>query len=355
MSKSAEVFISWSGDTSKRIAEELGRWLPLVVESPRLWLSSRDIPDGARWSRELFQSLERSQCGVLVLTPNNVNSTWMLFEAGALSKNLDEGRVIPFLCGIKPSQLQGPLAHFQAVTSEESGVRSLVHSINSFCPEPASESIITSRFDAFWPKFNTFLSTVDISSDTPASLARADSPTMERLENRLAEAMDMIRDLAAGLNTATRVESGTESTDTSELSKLEGAWTFSPSGSHAYARMIDGDLRVPYCFRSNDRLVGEYYGWTRTGDYWLCRFRWFDRQIHGFGLYRQVSADKLEGTWWGDYVGDPTSIEEIEKIVNNVESFKGGTPLTWRRRHEYEIPSWASDFWDRLVTERETG
>ncbi|WP_257721520.1 hypothetical protein [Chryseobacterium sp. IHB B 17019] len=42
------IFISWSGDTSKQIAEELKNWLPLVIQSANPFYTPSDIEPGQR-------------------------------------------------------------------------------------------------------------------------------------------------------------------------------------------------------------------------------------------------------------------------------------------------------------------
>jgi len=89
------VFISWSGEHSGEVAKALQQWLPRVLQAVRPWLSSASIDPGARWSDEVAGALEELNFGILCLTPENLTSAWLLFEAGALSKTVSESRVVP--------------------------------------------------------------------------------------------------------------------------------------------------------------------------------------------------------------------------------------------------------------------
>jgi predicted nucleotide-binding protein len=83
-------------------------------------MSSHDIEKGERWLSTIFKSLEDINFGVVVLTPDNFNAPWILFEAGALSKNLTKARVVPILCGVSDSDLsKNPLSSFQYIKNEK--------------------------------------------------------------------------------------------------------------------------------------------------------------------------------------------------------------------------------------------
>ena len=108
-----KVFISWSGETSKAVAETLHDWIPNVIQAVKPWISSENIDKGARWSADMAKQLGETRVGVICLTPDNLEEPWILFEAGALSKTLEQTYVCPYLFGVKPSNLKGPLFNFK--------------------------------------------------------------------------------------------------------------------------------------------------------------------------------------------------------------------------------------------------
>jgi hypothetical protein len=90
-----KVFISWSGERSRAVAEALWEWLPNVIQTVNPWVSLADIEKGARWSTEIASQLETCCVGLICLTPENLSAPWLLFEAGAISKTLDKAFVCP--------------------------------------------------------------------------------------------------------------------------------------------------------------------------------------------------------------------------------------------------------------------
>src|SRR5262245_27921646 len=121
-----KVFISWSGDRSKRAAEALRDWLPNVIQNTQPWMSGEDLDAGTRWGKEIDEELESANFGILCITPENAGSPWINYEAGALAKSVTVGRVVPYLIGMtRIAELpSGPLSRFQAklAASETSDV-----------------------------------------------------------------------------------------------------------------------------------------------------------------------------------------------------------------------------------------
>jgi hypothetical protein len=132
-----DVFISWSGPTSRRIAEILHDWLPDTIQALRPWISTDDIDKGTRWSAEVATKLQSVSAGIICLTPDNVHAQWLHFEAGALAKTLERTHVCPYLFQLRPSDVSGPLAQFQLTTATKDDTLKLVKTLNKAQGGPA--------------------------------------------------------------------------------------------------------------------------------------------------------------------------------------------------------------------------
>jgi hypothetical protein len=131
-----KIFLSWSGETSHRVAGALHCWLPYILQSLRPFISSTDISKGARWGDTLAAELQDTQYGIICITPYNIRKPWMNFEAGALSKIVDRSYVSPFLFRVERSSITGPLSQFQSTLYSEEDVFNLISSINSRLEPP---------------------------------------------------------------------------------------------------------------------------------------------------------------------------------------------------------------------------
>lgn len=108
---SMRVFISWSGagghDGSRKVAEALGEYLEAVVQGCGPWVSSSDMKPGDRWSAVIGEQLNETDFGIICLTRHCLAAPWILFEAGALSKSITTGVVVPYLIGLDAAALTG--------------------------------------------------------------------------------------------------------------------------------------------------------------------------------------------------------------------------------------------------------
>jgi len=124
-----KVFISWSGKKSELAAKELCTWLSYIFQSIEFWMSKDSIPAGSRWYNVLSSTLEQIDFGIVVLTKENLKSPWIFFEAGAISKTIEDSKLIPFLVDIDKSDLSGPLSFFQVLGMKKAWKRSSINGI----------------------------------------------------------------------------------------------------------------------------------------------------------------------------------------------------------------------------------
>ena len=144
-----KVFISFSGQLSKAIAEILHAWLRRIIQAVEPFVSS-DIAKGDAWFLRLFQELNQSNAGIICVTRENVSSGWLLFEAGALARHVDRSRVCTLLINLTEWELQPPLSGFQATTLEKQDILRLVKTINNVTETMLNERLLEEVFEKYW-------------------------------------------------------------------------------------------------------------------------------------------------------------------------------------------------------------
>jgi hypothetical protein len=129
------VFVCWSGDRSKAIAEALKSLLEDVFPSlaprphePDPVFLSKDIEKGAEWFQAIRAGLDASQAGIVVLTHENTRNPWIHFEAGALATRLAAGHAadtpatISQIAGAALGDIEGAPRSWPAVLGAASSV-----------------------------------------------------------------------------------------------------------------------------------------------------------------------------------------------------------------------------------------
>lgn len=159
--KAPRLFMCWSGDRSQVLAGRLKRFLEAVLgmDSSEIFLST-NVSKGVRWFDEILWALSSSEAGILCLTPENLASPWLHFEAGALVTGLHRGpaalrdHVFTYLLGGVATRLSGPLAQYQATSTTKDDTWRLVFSLAEICGgQEIDRGAISERFDREWPPF----------------------------------------------------------------------------------------------------------------------------------------------------------------------------------------------------------
>jgi TIR domain len=184
-----KVFVSWSGDDSKEVAEVLREYLPTLIQGTEVFMSKHDIASGSRWRSELGKELAQCNFGICCLTPNNLAASWLLFEAGALTK-LEGGRACCLLLrGLTPASVTGPLSEFQNRVFSDAEFRQLLVDVNAATEKPIEGKTLELLFAKFWP---------DILDAVNRALEHAESPSApprRSTQDLLEEVLTRIRNL----------------------------------------------------------------------------------------------------------------------------------------------------------------
>lgn len=190
-----KVFLSWHGPRSRAVAEALNDWLKRVIQAVKPFFSP-EIEKGAKWSSEIDGALEGTRFGIVCLTPDNLDSTWIHYEAGALSKTKD-ALIWTFLHGLAQGDVPQPLGRFQHTLAQKGDTLRLLKTINGRLAdvggEPLSEQLLEENFELFWPQLEKRLQAVETIplKSTTNKLYEGDRPRAERAI--LDEILELVR------------------------------------------------------------------------------------------------------------------------------------------------------------------
>lgn len=187
-----KVFISWSGKTSFEVAKVLKEWIPCVIQDIEPYFSSDDIDKGARWSTDIAKELEAAEFGILCVTKDNLNSAWLNFEAGALSKAIDKSKVCPFLFNLLPSEISNsPILQFQMTSVDRDDMYKLFQSMNKALGENAlEETRLKKMFELSWNEIDTALKGIEDISTEEGEKKKGKSLDQQKI---LEEMLDLLR------------------------------------------------------------------------------------------------------------------------------------------------------------------
>lgn len=181
-----KVFIGWSGERSRAVAQALHEWIPNVIQVVHPWMSEQDASKGSGWIPELLVELGQASFGIICVTPENREAPWLAFEAGALK--VMERPVCPFLLGLEPSDLQGPgpLTLFQSVKAEREDLFLMMRDVNQALGDMAlTNDLLRKQFDRCWP---------DLEKNLAGALSLVNNPATKReVREMVEEILEIVR------------------------------------------------------------------------------------------------------------------------------------------------------------------
>ena len=203
------LFISWSGEFSRKVAECLKVWIPTIIQTVEVFCSSEDIAKGENWSNRLSKELEQSNFGIVCLTPENVLAPWIHFEAGALSK-VANSRVSAIMLGVTPSDVKGPLARFQNTAFNREEFYHLFQSINDSHEKPLKQAVLDHAFDNSWEKLEHDIAAIinDYPPHSPATTSeKYKHDELSSNSEAIQEILSIVRTFGNNLSTLSRLNS----------------------------------------------------------------------------------------------------------------------------------------------------
>ncbi len=188
-----KVFISWSGETSRRVGEAFRNWLPMLLQSVKPYYTPSDIEKGTRWSSDIAGELDASMAGIFCVTRDNLFSQWLMFEAGAISKKVDNSLVCPILIDLESNELEGPLNQFQVTLFQKADIKRLIFDLNKANKEyNVEETVLSQLFEKLWPELEEKVKEIIKAVDTNAGDQQKRRTERELLE----EVLELTRALA---------------------------------------------------------------------------------------------------------------------------------------------------------------
>ena len=163
---------------------KLRDWLPLVINRIEPWISSKDIQLGGTWLVQLTKALNECEAGIICVTPENLGSRWIMFEAGALMR-VPSATVVPFLYEVEADKLPHPLGMFQSAKAEMDQTRILIHSLNEKVRGKALDRQVLDRaFNKWWPELENTISSLRNIANTSEEDTADLPPDMSRSARR---------------------------------------------------------------------------------------------------------------------------------------------------------------------------
>lgn len=292
-----EVFLCWSGHVARDVAQKLNDWLPCVIQPVRPWYSE-EIARGERWNTAVAQHLERSDFGIICLTPAATVSPWVMFEAGALAKSFDSGRggaVAPLLIGVAEAEVPPPLTAFQTTHPTREGVWRLVRAIDARLPEAQRVRRLDTVFEAFWPDLGAALDDAVEAAASEEIPARGDSGQLGAADASATAVLDEL--LRRSRNASRHLAEIRDLIVRSELDQLAAE-----SSDGAARRAIDL-LR-----RASDPIDEGDDPWDAPGEHVLSPYPAHGTRraadivyvLEPLGLHPHISIDRpIDGEEWG--------------------------------------------------------
>jgi hypothetical protein len=126
---SENVFMSWDGPLSRKIAGIFREYVPKIVPGANPYVPL-ETKKGKQWLNETSKRMAGSACALVFLTKDTAENPRIHFEAGSIYKGSRDNKIFPVLINVRPGNLKMPLSLFRATALNEQEVLTLCREIN---------------------------------------------------------------------------------------------------------------------------------------------------------------------------------------------------------------------------------
>jgi hypothetical protein len=237
-----KIFLSWSKDLSHNVAEYFAEWLPSVIQECKDPFISSDIDKGEPWFETITSSLASTDLGLVFITPDNQESTWLNFEAGAMINKFGKSGVCPILVDLKKGNYDGPMKNLQlSELDSEQDMKQLLVTINKKCSNPLDAALLDRMFGLLWEDLRTKVQELIAEHRKGRQTASVVRSTGEKLD----ELLTLARGMAANDSRRTEQTLQTQSIQQEMLALLmddraRNRYMDDESLQHMYALRIAG-------------------------------------------------------------------------------------------------------------------
>ncbi len=142
-----DCFISWSGEPSCTIAQHLKNFLISVFGGLKIFYSP-EIPKGEQGFNAIYEALNNSTLLISVLTQENRNSEWLLYEAGYMDGKRKS--VLPYLVNL--NHITPPLGLKQYTRFDKEDTLKLIKTLSELLNKNSMEA--QAKFNQNWDTFS---------------------------------------------------------------------------------------------------------------------------------------------------------------------------------------------------------
>jgi hypothetical protein len=137
----------------------------------------------------LHTQLNKTKVCIVCVTPENVTSPWLYYEAGVVASKLGATAVCPYLVGVQAKLVNGtPLGLYQCTQADKADTLKLIRDLSRVLAEPHDTNLLEGNFQAKWPQLKRRIEKVlEGLVEVENPVARIEPPLAQRLTKEAQE------------------------------------------------------------------------------------------------------------------------------------------------------------------------